>query len=231
MTYPNGDTFEGAFNDNKKKHGRGIYTWSTSSGANPWVPEGGYPEGKAPIVRYEGAYFEGRKEGVGKMTFPNGEKYHGMWEADRFMGDGTYFYSNGDIYSGGWHRGIRQGEGVLMYKADESQLVGRWERGSFVSGKWVMKDGTSWHGPFKAGKPLGRGIFYFTNGTMQEGEYVQEGEADGDGMDDAAAELKITWKGGPICASNATAEEVRRAPIKALTSTTSSSASASSLSA
>ena len=43
VTYPNGDTFEGAFNDNKKKHGRGIYTWSTASGANPWVPEGGYP--------------------------------------------------------------------------------------------------------------------------------------------------------------------------------------------
>ncbi len=34
-------------------------------------------EGKAPSVRYEGEYAEGKKSGIGKMTFPNGDKYHG----------------------------------------------------------------------------------------------------------------------------------------------------------
>lgn len=41
--YPNGDQFEGSFNDAKQKHGRGVYTWSTATGSNPWVPEEGYP--------------------------------------------------------------------------------------------------------------------------------------------------------------------------------------------
>ena len=50
VTYPNGDTFEGSFNDNKKKHGRGIYTWSTAAGSNPWIPEGGYPGLSLPLV-------------------------------------------------------------------------------------------------------------------------------------------------------------------------------------
>lgn len=38
VTYPNGDTFEGSFNDDRQKHGHGIYTWSSAPGANPWVP-------------------------------------------------------------------------------------------------------------------------------------------------------------------------------------------------
>lgn len=39
MTYPNGDTYEGDFNNAKAKHGKGIYTWNSTPGANPWAPE------------------------------------------------------------------------------------------------------------------------------------------------------------------------------------------------
>lgn len=41
--YPQGDTFEGSYNEALQKHGRGVYTWSTSVAANPWVPEEGFP--------------------------------------------------------------------------------------------------------------------------------------------------------------------------------------------
>jgi hypothetical protein len=168
-------------------------------------------------VKYEGQYVEGKKQGIGKMTFPNGDKYHGMWEADRFHGEGTYYYAaSKDIYSGHWNRGVKQGEGVMMFAADESQLVGRWEKGTFVAGKWVMKDGTSWHGPFKRGKPLGKGVYYFPNGTMQEGEYVMEGEGTEEGEaaeeEDPTVELKTVWRGGPIVPTTADAREILRAP-------------------
>jgi hypothetical protein len=43
VTYPNGDTFEGTFNEKLEKHGRGVYTWGTAVGNNPWVPEEGFP--------------------------------------------------------------------------------------------------------------------------------------------------------------------------------------------
>lgn len=135
----------------------------------------------------------------------------GQWEHDKFHGEGTYYYKNGDIYSGNWQRGVRHGDGTLLFKADESQLIGRWERGSFVSGKWVMKDGTSWHGPFKDGKPLGRGVFYFPNGTMQEGEYVQEGD-----VEDPDAEIVWTWRAsGAARASGVDHRELLRAPVTA----------------
>jgi hypothetical protein len=44
VAYPNGDSFEGAFNEAKQKHGKGAYVWGTGPGANAFVPEGdGYP--------------------------------------------------------------------------------------------------------------------------------------------------------------------------------------------
>lgn len=88
---------------------------------------------------------------------------------------------------------MRQGEGSLVYAADDSQLVGSWLAGAITSGTWVWKDGTSWAGPFKDGKPLGRGLFTFPNGTVQQGEYVAEpDEANPD------ADLITVWKGGAV---------------------------------
>lgn len=206
VAYPNGDSYEGGFNEAKQKHGKqSTYVWSSATGANAWVPEEGFPEGKAPNVRFEGQYVEGAKRGVGKLTLPNGDKYHGLWEADKFHGDGTYYYANGDIYSGGWVKGVKQGHGTFFVARDESQLVGSWEKGGMVSGKWVWKDGTSWHGPFRASSPLGHGIFYFPNGTVQEGDYVQEGD-----KENPDAELTTVWRGGEVREANTHASEVTR---------------------
>ena len=206
VAYPNGDSYEGGFNEAKQKHGKqAAYVWSAATGANPWVPEEGFPEGKAPSVRFDGQYVEGAKRGVGKISLPNGDKYHGLWEADKFHGDGTYYYANGDVYSGGWAKGVKQGHGTFLVARDESQLVGTWEKGAMVSGKWVWKDGTSWHGPFKASSPLGHGIFYFPNGTVQEGDYVQEGD-----KENPDAELVTVWRGGEVREANTHASEVTR---------------------
>jgi hypothetical protein len=115
-----------------------------------------------------------------------------MFENDKFHGEGTYYYTNGDIYSGNWVSGVKSGTGTFFFARDESQLVGTWAKGAMTTGKWVLKDGTSWHGPFKNSKPLGRGVFYFPNGTVQEGEYVQEGD-----QDDPES-LKTFWRGGAV---------------------------------
>ena len=43
-TYPNGDTFEGAFNEDRQREGDACtYTWNLAEGAQAWVPEGGFP--------------------------------------------------------------------------------------------------------------------------------------------------------------------------------------------
>ena len=74
-----------------------------------------------------------------------------------------------------------------------------------ISGKWIWKDSTSWHGSFKDNKPIGKGIFYFPNGLVQEGEYIQEGDAE-----DPEAELKTVWKAGAVRTANTSAANVIR---------------------
>lgn len=91
------------------------------------------------------------------------------------------------------------------------QLVGVWEAGALVSGKWIMKDGTTWQGPFKDGKPLGRGMFVFPSGLGVAGEYVQVGDPDDDSV-----EPVLTWKGGAVKAAGVAATEVGRAPVVTL---------------
>lgn len=211
VVYPNGDTFEGTFNDARQKHGAGVYTWSTEEGSNPWLPEGGLPEGR--VVKYEGSWVEGKRSGVGKITFPNGDRYHGLWDNGRPHGEGTYYYSNGDLYSGNWERGVKSGKGAFVFGRDESQLVGDWVSGSITSGKWLFADGTTWHGRFKNNKPIGRGVFYFPNGNQQEGEYVEEGDPEDD-----EAEIKLVWRGGPMVVSTQSAADLARAPIPSASS-------------
>ncbi len=75
VTYPNGDTYEGSFNEDRLKDGPGVYTWSLEEGANPWLPEGGLPEGR--VVKYEGSWSNGLRSGIGKIFYPNGDRYHG----------------------------------------------------------------------------------------------------------------------------------------------------------
>lgn len=41
---------------------------------------------------YEGNYTDGKKAGIGKMTYPNGDEYTGEWKDNAMEGEGTYVY-------------------------------------------------------------------------------------------------------------------------------------------
>jgi hypothetical protein len=137
ITYPNGDIFEGSFNDAKQKHGSGVYTWSTAEGANPWVPEGGLPEGRA--VKYEGSWIEGSRSGIGKMFYPNGDKYHGAREG---LGGGVGRF--GRWVRGGWALGVAPCEEVGLLFGPAPATAGLWENG----------------------KPNGEGSYFYSNGDL-----------------------------------------------------------------
>jgi len=209
VTYPNGDTYEGGLDEEGRKDGSGVYTWSTAEGANPWVPgedEGGWPEGRP--VRYEGGWSAGQKSGEGQIWYPSGDRYHGQWADDKKNGDGTYFYANGDIYSGQWANDVKSGKGAYVFKSDGSQLVGEFKDGSIATGKWVFRDGSVFVGRFRNNKPLGKGVFYFPSGNQQEGEWFEVGDEE-----DEEAPKTSVWKGGAVTVSAASASDVTRAPL------------------
>jgi len=181
-------TYVGDFNDEKMKHGTGTYTWMAA---------GEEDEEPKQTAKYEGAYVNGKKNGVGKMEFPNQDSYHGEWKDNKMHGEGLYKYAKtGDIYSGTWVEGQKSGEGCYEFGADLSKLQGTWEGGKFTTGEWIYKGAGSYKGNFENGQPTGAGSFTFVNGITQEGEYVTKQ------VDEENPEaVEITWVGKPVYSS------------------------------
>ena len=101
VTYNSGSVYEGDFNDEKMKHGTGKFVWMT---------QGEEDEEPKPLATYEGAYADGKRSGVGTMTYPSGDTYTGEWKDNKMHGTGTYKYKKtDDIYSGSFVDGEKEG--------------------------------------------------------------------------------------------------------------------------
>jgi len=205
VTYTNGHTYVGNFNEAKARHGQGTYTWNVTVGEEEETEEEPLP----PAV-YTGDYTNGNREGIGKMTFPDGSSYYGEWSNNSMHGEGTYKYVNDDIYSGGWVNGMKSGTGTYQFKLtkfkskpedektqqekeneaaeealygprkyrNDSMFDGEWLNGNITSGKWTYKDGTTFTGPFMEGFPCGQGEYKYTSGNKQKGEFIRVQVAD-----------------------------------------------------
>jgi hypothetical protein len=193
VTFPNGQTYVGDFNENKERHGQGVYTWTVVAPEDAEEPEEGWP----PPAVYTGSYSLGKRSGVGKMAHPDGGTYYGQWKNNAMDGEGTYKYPNGDIYSGSWSAGLKHGPGKYLFK-NNSLFDGIWERGGIVSGMWSYPDGTKFTGPFVDGFPCGKGNYVFQSGNKQSGEYIRV--SDNTDKEDEFATVP-RWVHDGICAA------------------------------
>jgi hypothetical protein len=171
VTYSNGDVYQGTFNAQRKKHGKGTYTWNVTGleERNATLEDGDEPFKQ----EYTGDWKHGRKHGIGTMTYPNGESYSGYWHQGKRQGRGAYRYKNGDIYSGDWANGQRSGQGTYSY-ANDNMISGDWEEGGMTVGVWTMADGTRFMGQFRNSVPDGEGVFEFkATGVKQKGDFTR----------------------------------------------------------
>ena len=76
VEYISGDTYDGDFNQEKMKHGQGTYVWTKKNEDEEIVPK----------ATYTGSYVDGKRCGVGTMTFPNGDVYQGEWKDNKARG-------------------------------------------------------------------------------------------------------------------------------------------------
>ena len=173
VSYKNGDLYEGDFNDQGKKHGKGVYEYKITISEEEEETED--EENKRRHV-YDGQWYDGMKHGIGKMIYPDGSSYEGEWANGEREGEGVYRYVNGDIYSGSWAQDMKSGQGVYVY-ANDVQLVGTWKENSIQSGKWVFADGSEFEGPFDKNVPYGEGSFQFHNGIKHDGSFIRVGKA------------------------------------------------------
>ena len=90
-TYPNGDIYEGSFENGvilrlltlQLRHGEdGVYKYNNKNASE-----------EAQDL-YRGAWFNNLKSGIGKMTYVGIGTYYGYWENNERNGEGVMTYSN-----------------------------------------------------------------------------------------------------------------------------------------
>ena len=70
---------------------------------------------------YDGDWYEGKKDGFGKMTYANGDIYDGEWEDDCQHGNGKMTYKNDNFeYFGSWSYGQWHGLGQISALIENS---------------------------------------------------------------------------------------------------------------
>mmetsp|Transcript_22989 Transcript_22989/g.20881 ORF Transcript_22989/g.20881 Transcript_22989/m.20881 type:complete len:230 (-) Transcript_22989:113-802(-) len=193
VTYPNGDIFEGTYDNEKIKQGHGVYIWMG--------PTSEEDETLIEKARFEGNYVDGQKTGYGKMIYPNGDIYEGEWLENLMNGEGSYTYKkSGDIYSGTWIKGKKQDQGRYEFNKDRSMFVGTWEKGQFTNGTWELKGAGVYEGQFKLGRPIGQGQYSLVNGLIQTGSYEEIKSPDDEepAEDEDPKPPNVAWKGDSI---------------------------------
>lgn len=79
-------------------------------------------------MKFQGNFFEDKKEGVGFLHYPNGDYYYGEFINDKKEGVVRQYYkSDGDkIYEGEWSKDERNGEGYLINSCEGFIVKGNW---------------------------------------------------------------------------------------------------------
>ena len=180
VQYPNGDTYEGMFNDGVRE-GQGTMIYGESGN------------------KYEGEWKKNLKDGIGKMTFGTEGEYTGHFTEGKRCGEGVYKYlKTKDLYSGSWKNGLKHGKGTFIFFATKMKIVGDWFNGQIIKGKWIFANGTYFEGKFENNYPKGEGVWHFTNGNVTKGEFTHElKEITGKGKEPDKQVTVIDWKSNP----------------------------------
>ena len=83
--------------------------------------------------KYIGEIENGKPNGTGSITFPDGRMYEGEWKNGKQNGHGTETIPNVGKYVGEWRNGKTNGQGTLTFP-DGSMYVGE------------LKDDKRWNG-------------------------------------------------------------------------------------
>lgn len=114
---------------------------------------------------------DGKKDGYGKMTYPDGSVYVGEWANDKPHGRGKLTYPNGESYDGDWQEGEATGRGVLI-RPGLFRYEGEVESGQAEGmGKAIYPDGSTYEGEMSFNCASGNGVKRYADGSVYEGEW------------------------------------------------------------
>lgn len=134
MIFPNMDIYDGEWQDGTM-NGKGVYNR--------------YDDKRDRYVeKYDGNFFNGIKQGVGRLQYADKSVYEGQWQNNMRTGVGTYWISDSVYFHGFW-------------KFDEP-----------IRGIFHLKNGDWYDGTFKNNKFDGYGRYYYANGDFFDGKFA-----------------------------------------------------------
>lgn len=178
-------TYQGPF-ANGVREGLGEFSWAASA--------------QGPAASYKGFWSDGEMDGVGALTFENGDRFFGMWSKGEKAGEGFYLeeseldrvidgtdgavqmkaavcvYDDGSSYTGQIWAPYRVSSEITAMRKSAEKI----DPVDTVDGEchWVPGcDGSS----FEFVKPHGRGVFHYANGDRFAGGW-EHGRPHGKGM-------------------------------------------------
>ena len=111
---------------------------------------------------------------IGKIVYPNGDKYIGVFKEGSRSGDGQYTYSNGNKYIGQWTDGQKNGKGKFIY-SNGSKYIGDFVYGKLTgTGTLTNYLGDKYVGEIKDGKRHGKGVITSPNGYTFKGVFSND---------------------------------------------------------
>lgn len=191
-TLENGNIYTGQWL-NDKPHGDGTFKWASGSQYSGEF-RFGEQEGAGTLVRFKNkAYFatfkgefkKGGINGLGEVSYYNGDRFVGFL-TDGKKQTGTYYFEDGSIYEGPFEKGKHHGFGKLVY-GKNSKFSGQIYEGFIQMGLkhgegfLTFKNGSAYRGEFKNNGFHGLGIYNWHSGESYSG-YWENGKHHGNGI-------------------------------------------------
>ena len=106
---------------------------------------------------YIGNFENGLKQGKGKLVYPSGNTFVGEWKFNKKNGEGTMEWIDcKEKYQGNWSDDVPNGVGNLIWLETNNTIR-------------LLKNRYS--GEFQSGVREGLGVFYYSDGSMYEGQW------------------------------------------------------------
>jgi len=144
-----------------------LFKYFKKNGKEEWHEEGDEKKDR----KYVGSVNNGKPNGQGIETSPEGEKYEGEWKDGEKNGQGKLIQVDGSKYVGEWINGERNGYGTLT-STNGTKYVGKWKDGEkHGQGIFTSSAGSRYVGEFRDNKRNGYGTFTWPDGGKYEGEW------------------------------------------------------------
>ena len=173
LKYPNDDIFKGLFEKDLFYFGKYIFH-NKDFYIGSFKENKFYGYGKLIYTNsrevYQGQFLNGKKHGIGRYFYKNGDIYEGYWEDDMRSGYGFIKYFNGDWYEGMFVKDIRHGIGIYFEQKGFEYYLGEWKEDNKEGLASIYNQNWYYEGTVKNGIKVGYGNFFYEN-NIYGGEF------------------------------------------------------------